>query len=252
MTNLTSPNPTGINLINMQVKDIVIKNFQTAVVFDKYCIDYCCEGKNKLGKMIQKKGLPEQMLLDEIQSALMKKKDSDPDFNKMELDNLISHIINTHHAFIREAYPRIEGHLNKTKEAHQNKYPELNEVTDIFYQLNSDLSSHMDKEEKILFPVIKYLVHCNKFQEKPRTRGFGSVQNPINKMEKEHTGAADLVYKLTEITNHFNPPSDACATFQLTYKELDEFIKDLFQHIHLENNILFIKAIKLEVKVLLN
>ncbi len=252
MENLTSLNPAGKNLIDMPVKDILIKNFRTAAVFEKYGIDYCCEGKSELRKMIHNKALPEQMLIDEIQSVLLTKENVFPDFNKMKLDNLISHIISTHHTFIREAYPRIEGHLNKTNEAHKKKYPELNKVSEIFYLLYNDLFIHLEKEEKILFHVIKYLVHCDKFQEKPRTRGFGSVQNPISKMESEHARVANLIQRLTKITNNFNPPADACPTFQLTYKELDEFVKDLFQHIHLENDILFVNAIKLEEKVLLN
>jgi len=108
----------------------------------------------------------------------------------------------------------------------------------------------MNKEEKILFHIIKYLVDCQKFRERPKMGGFSTVKKPIASMEFEHTSAGGSMGKIRELTNNFTPPEDACNTFRLTFKELEDFENDLHIHIHLENNILFPKAIQLEEELL--
>ena len=162
------------------------------------------------------------------------------------MDFLIQYIVNNHHQYVRNAIPTITAHLQKTKAAHGNKYDFIAKIENTFARISMELTSHMMKEERILFPLIKYLADSKTFKEKPKTRGFGSVQNPIKQMEAEHISAGNEMEEIRALTNNYTLPEDSCATFQLTYNELAEFEKDLHKHIHLENNILFPRAIELE------
>ncbi len=132
------------------------------------------------------------------------------------------------------------------------KHPELEDVKSLFKEVAEDMISHIQKEETILFHIIRYLVDCGKFNERPKINGFKTVKNPIESMEAEHTNAGGAMEKIRNLTNNFTPPADACNTFKLTYKELEDFEKDLHIHVHLENNILFPKAIELEQGLIKN
>lgn len=158
--------------------------------------------------------------------------------------------MNNHHSYVRKAVPNIDTHLDKIIAKHGSKYGYLQSIRNEFSVLANELMSHMQKEERILFPLIKYLEDSKKFNEKPKTGGFGSIKNPIMQMESEHLSAGAALENIRSFSKNFSLPGDACTTFKLTYNELIDFEKDLHKHIHLENNVLFPRAIELEDSLL--
>lgn len=238
------------DLAEIKIKDIVTKNFYAAQLFEEYGIDYCCNGNRLLNEVLKEKKLDET----EIQLQLKKLETTGErgsiNYSELELDNLAQHIVNTHHSYVKAAIPQITEHIKKIINAHGDKYAYLSELRDAFDFIAGDLINHMMKEERVLFPLIHYLSETKKFNERPKTWGYGTIKNPIRMMETEHADAGDVLGKMRKLTNNYSLPKDACTTFKVTYEELKKFELDLHKHIHLENNILFPKAIKLEEELL--
>lgn len=240
---------THETLSNYLIKDLVAANYKAAGIFEKYGIDFCCNGKRLVSIAIEERGIDKSELFNELESVLNTDKEISNNFDKMNLKDLANYIVDTHHEYIRAITPQIKTHLKKISEVHGKNHPYLKDILNSFEQLVEELTSHMQKEERILFPIIKYLHEVARVNEKPKTGGYGTITNPINMMEREHDGAGDLLKKINDLSNNFTIPEDACTTFQITYKELREFEEDLHIHIHLENNILFPKSIELENKL---
>ena len=236
------------------VKDILTSNIKAAHVFEKYGIDFCCKGNRPLKEACDEKNVSVDKILSELNSVAESNNESTSDmrFENWDLKFLIDYIVNNHHSYVRNAIPQMMPHLEKVAFKHGNKYPELADIKSLFEGVAEDLISHMHKEETILFHIIGYLADCKKFDERPKMNGFKTVKNPIESLEAEHTNAGGAMEKIRELTNNFTTPADACNTFKLTYKELEDFEKDLHIHVHLENNILFPKAIQLEEELLKN
>ncbi len=175
------------------------------------------------------------------------RKDNDTvHFQKLSLTELITHILEGHHVFTKSELDRLDALTEKVIGAHATNHPELLTVGDLFRQLSADLKAHMFKEEQILFPYMKAMeLAASENQSRPFAP-FGTVGNPIRVMTKEHDTAGDILRELRTVTSDYRVPSDACISYQTLYQALEEFEKDLHQHIHLENNILFPKAVKLE------
>ncbi|MDH7603419.1 MAG: iron-sulfur cluster repair di-iron protein [Melioribacter sp.] len=237
-------------LINLQLKELVSLNIKTAEIFEKYNIDFCCNGKLTLQEVLTEKNIEPDEILNELINTFDQEVLPNENFIEWNLIDLINHIVNVHHSYVRNSIPKIKMHLEKVISKHGQKYFYLSEVKSLFEQLSLELENHMIKEEKILFPLIKYLVDTEKFNERPKTQGYGSIKNPIRQMELEHDNAGNIIHTIRKITNNYSLPEDACTTFSLTYDELNDFEKDIHKHIHLENNILFPKAIELEDKLL--
>jgi len=237
-------------LLNYQLKEIVSSNFKTAEVFEKYNIDFCCNGNRKLQDVLTERNINSEEILNELIKIFDKEVPSNENFIEWNLIDLVNHIVNVHHSFVRDSIPKIKMHLEKVNAQHGEKYSYLYEVKSLFEKISIELENHMMKEEKVLFPLIKYLIDTEKFNERPKTQGYGSIKNPIRQMELEHDNAGNIMHTIRKITNNYSLPEDACTTFSLTYDELKYFEKDLHIHIHLENNILFPKAIELENKLL--
>lgn len=236
------------------VKDILTSNIKAAHVFEKYGIDFCCKGNRSLGEACAEKNVSVDTILSELNSVKENEKESTSEmrFENWDLKFLIDYIVNNHHSYVRNAIPQMMPHIEKVALKHGNKHPELEDVKSLFKEVAEDMISHIQKEETILFHIIRYLVDCGKFNERPKINGFKTVKNPIESMEAEHTNAGGAMEKIRNLTNNFTPPADACNTFKLTYKELEDFEKDLHIHVHLENNILFPKAIELEQGLIKN
>lgn len=232
------------------VKDILTSNIKAAHVFEKHGIDFCCKGNRPLKEACDEKNVSVQTILSELDSVLSSGGQEEKRYENWDLKFLTEYILNNHHSYVRNAIPQMMPHLEKVAFKHGNKYPELLEIKSLFEGVAEEMYSHMHKEETILFHIIRYLVDCKKFNEKPRVGGFKTVKNPIESMEAEHTNAGGAMERIRTLTNNFTPPDDACNTFRLTYQELHDFEKDLHIHVHLENNILFPKSIELEKELL--
>ena len=166
-----------------------------------------------------------------------------------DLGFLIDHIVNVHHTYVSESIPLISQYANKVAKVHGHHYTDLHEINKLFHEVAEELLTHMQKEERILFPFIKQLVKAKKEGIIPVPPPFGTVSNPIQMMEHEHDNAGDVFKTIAILTNDFTPPEGACNTFRALYSKLEEFEQDLHQHIHLENNILHPKAIALEKNI---
>jgi len=229
---------------NKTVAEVVAENIKTAHIFKKYGIDFCCGGGISIDKACEKKNIDYNQLKEELLKV-----DAAPrayDYNKWDLDFLIDHIVNVHHAYVEESIPLILQYSNRVAEVHGHHYTEVLEINKLFKEIADELASHMKKEEIILFPFIKKLIKLKKEGENLSPPPFGTVNNPIHMMESEHEAVGDMFKEIAWLTNNYAPPEEACNTFRALYSKLEEFENDLHQHIHLENNILHPKAILLE------
>lgn len=205
-------------------------------IFYKYNIDFCCGGDRPLSLAISSKGLNEKTIIEELNTKYQGFEENNEKFKdwaKESPSKLIEYVVNNHHAFLNVEMPKISKLVLKILGVHGKNHEELFKVHRLFNNLRTELEAHLVKEEEYLFPLI--IQYENGKDEKVRTAAL----KLIDELEQEHTGAGDIIKELREITDHYNIPKDGCGTFELTYKKLLEFEVDLFQHIHLENNILF-------------
>lgn len=233
------------NLKYTSVGQLVAENYKTAQVFKKHGIDFCCGGRISLDEACKKVHVDIEDLKKELHEL-----DRDPsagvEFQRMPLDVLIDYIINVHHKYVEENLPMLREYTKKIAKVHYDTNPELKDIYKIFLEVASELEQHMMKEEQILFPYIKKMLNPEKYSEAGGCGSFGSVENPINMMENEHENAGEAFRKIRELSQDFDYPPHACNTYIVTFKKLQEFEEDLHRHIHLENNILFPKAIQME------
>jgi regulator of cell morphogenesis and NO signaling len=159
---------------------------------------------------------------------------------------LIDYIVNNHHAYVRKMIPVLSVHTQKIASVHGQNHPELIKVAEHFQSVARELSQHMQKEELVLFPYIKSLLTARLTGTAAPASPFGSVRNPIKMMEAEHQNAGDELYAVRSLSSGYTVPADGCTTYHVTYQELQDFERDLHQHVHLENNILFPLAVALE------
>jgi regulator of cell morphogenesis and NO signaling len=234
-----------MNLSEKKVADVVASNIKTAHVFKKHGIDFCCGGGVSIEKACEKKNVDINTLLQDLQNIDSKVLPSQ-NFNNWELDFLVDYIVNTHHTYVVDALELIEQYATKVAKVHGDAEPAVVKIHELFQVVAQEMTTHMFKEEKILFPYIKNLVASQKQQAVWAAPHFVTVANPINMMEYEHETVGDLLKQIAVLSNNYTPPDWACNTFKALYSKLDEFEQDLHIHVHLENNILFPKAIQIE------
>ncbi|KRB55462.1 MULTISPECIES: iron-sulfur cluster repair di-iron protein [unclassified Flavobacterium] len=233
-------------LEQITIGEYVAKDFRTAALFSKYGIDFCCNGNRSIEEACQKKAVTADVLLQEIETVLSSKSDSGIDYNAWPIDLLADYIEKTHHRYVSEKTPILLQFLDKLSRVHGAKHPELLLINELFKGCAGELAQHMKKEELILFPFIKKMVHATLSDELIELPHFETIQNPIAMMMHEHDAEGVRFRKIAELTNNYTPPADGCNTYKVTFAMLEEFEQDLHKHIHLENNILFPKAAKLE------
>src|SRR6516164_2766716 len=227
------------------VRDIALENPATIRVFEAFGIDYCCGGKKPLTEACTAKNLSVDEVLEALESTGPAEREIE-NWSAQSLGVLAAHIVNTHHAYVRRELPRLTELAEKVVRRHGDTKPELPAIQLKLNELGEELLQHCTKEELVLFPYI------TKFERAiadrtPKPHGcFGSVTNPIAMMTQEHDSAGALVAQMRELSSDFTPPVGACPTFHAFYLGLHEFEQDLHQHIHLENNILFPRAIDME------
>jgi regulator of cell morphogenesis and NO signaling len=231
------------------IKDVVADDFRSAALFQKYGLDFCCGGARPIGEACSAKGFDPSELLQELDALGHTAGSGMPKFNRWDLDLLADYIIENHHRYLRDMIPVIGQHAEKVARVHGTYRPELVEVAEVFGRISRDLSAHMEKEEKILFPYVKSLARAKRDSLVVGLSKFGSCLNPIQQMELEHDAAGDDMAEIRRLTSDYTPPIDACGTYRVLFQELAEFEQDLHVHVHLENNILFPKAIALETEL---
>lgn len=228
------------------VGNIVADDFRTAGVFKKYGLDFCCGGGRKLTEACEKKGLNVEEVIEELQNLTVSADDTQ-NYSNWSPEFLVDYIINNHHHYVRTKLPEIKAYAKKVAKVHGKTYPELNEMLEVFLKLKDEMLSHLQKEETILFPYIKKLrkAQSNGKSISPELQ-FSSAEQAVAMMKDEHEEAGGLMARLEELSNGFTPPEDACTTFRVYFQNLEAFQNDLHKHVHLENNILFPKALMLE------
>lgn len=231
------------------VGQIVAGDFRKAQVFKKWGIDFCCGGKKTLEQACDKKGVDVQQLKAELQEVEQQINPA-TNFDKWDLGFLADYIVEVHHNYVKENSAFMMELAGKVARVHGNEHPELIEVARIFKTVAADLGLHLMKEENVLFPYIRQMAAAEKGGEKISRPPFDSVNNPAQMMEVEHEQAGEDMEAIRRLTQNYTLPPDACSSYTVLYKKLEEFENDLFNHVHLENNILFPKAIELEKKVM--
>lgn len=237
--NLSSMN----DFINQTLSEIVTKQNSAIPVLEKYNLDYCCKGRRSLQKACEEKNIDIAIVLNELQNIPSANDAAQMPFNEMTAEQLINYILVYHHYYIKQNAPQIEYHLVKSCEKHRKNFAWMEEACEIFYQLKNELLQHIQKEETVLFPRIKraeeyYNGNGNKDEIK-------NIPAPVLILESEHAAAGALMKKLKSITNNYTPAPNTCTAHCIALSELKEFEENLYQHVHLENNILFPAAVKM-------
>jgi len=229
------------------VRDYAIETPQTIPVFEKLGIDFCCGGNRPLEEACASANLDVKDVLISLENALAAPAaKSARELQSGSLAELIAHIEQTHHTFVRREIPQIEKLLEKVHGKHGENHPELGHIRSVFRGLGQELMMHLMKEENILFPYIERMEESVLQHEPILPPPFGTVANPVRMMEHEHDSAGNALKALRESSREYQPPADACTSFRALYTELENFEKDLHQHIHLENNVLFPRALRME------
>lgn len=239
------------NLQTLTLAELVNSDTSAAVFFERYQLDFCCNGKRTLEEACTEKGLNVEQISKELRDQLSTASDRQGQtFDRMSLTELSGHIEDQHHAYVRQMIPVLIGHTKKVADRHGGNNPNLVVIADLWAALAQELTQHMYKEENILFPYVRRLEEADKTRRADLLPQKAFISHPIQVMELEHDKAGEITKKIRELSNQFTPPLMACTTYRLSFRELKEFEADLHQHIHLENNILFPKAIRLEEQLL--
>ncbi|MHC0445538.1 iron-sulfur cluster repair di-iron protein [Flavobacterium sp. 3-218] len=234
------------NLKNKTIGSFVAEDFRTAAVFSKYKIDFCCKGNRTVTEVCEKQNIDADALLENVLQVAQSENNGNIDFNSWPLDLLADYIEKTHHRYVEEKTNVILPFLDKLCKVHGANHPELFKINELFIGCAGELSQHMKKEELVLFPFVKRMVKTKESDGILSQPSFGTVSNPIAMMMNEHDNEGERFREIAALTNNYNPPADACTTYRVTFAMLKEFEADLHKHIHLENNILFPKAVLLE------
>lgn len=230
------------------IGEVVAKNYRTAKVFKDYQIDFCCNGNKTIADACAAKNIDSNKIIEELHRVQSSNNSDTIDYNSWPIDLLADYVEKKHHRYVEEKIPEILPLLNKIVSVHGKRHPELEKIADLFQETAGELTMHMKKEELMLFPYIKNLVKAKENGAVPSSP-FGTVANPIQQMMHEHDTEGERFRQIAELTDNYTPPSDACNTYRVTFHLLKEFEDDLHLHIHLENNILFPKAITLEAEL---
>lgn len=226
---------------------LVAKDMRKAQVFKKFGLDFCCGGKKTVKEACMEKGLDITKVERELQLADKEEAIRTPlPYNDWSPAFLCDFIVNTHHSYVRNNLPDIVAYADKVRKVHGDRHPELLQVSQLVTEVNTEMMAHMLKEEKVLFPYIHELVSVTDKSAAKHAKELGTVKQPIQLMEMEHEVVGQHLAKIRELTKNYTLPEDACASYSLLYRMLVVFEEDLHLHVHLENNILFPKAIELE------
>ncbi|MEO6884509.1 MAG: iron-sulfur cluster repair di-iron protein [Bacteroidia bacterium] len=230
------------------IAEMVREDYRTAKIFKKYNIDFCCKGNISLEAICLEKNIDTEKIRAELTALQKSKQNRDIDYNSWHLDLLANYIEKKHHRYVEETTPTLKSFLDKICSVHGNKHPELFQINKLFHESAGEFAVHMKKEELIIFPFIRKMVAAETAKKGMEKPSFGSIEDPIEMMKHDHVVEGERFEKIAALSNNYTPPADACNTYKVTFALLKEFEEDLHLHVHLENNILFPKAIELEKK----
>jgi len=230
------------------LREIAASGPAAARVLEEAGVDYCCGGSHSLQDGCAGTGVTADEILARLRASADEVSPKDADWRSSPLAELTEHIRQKHHGYVREAIPRVSALLEKVKAKHGANHPEIATIDALFHQLGQEMIAHMQKEEIILFPYIERLERSKNGGAALERPFFQTVRNPIQTMMNEHDGAGNLAKRIRAASSDYAPPADACASYQRLYGELREFEADLHSHVHLENNILFPRAVELETE----
>lgn len=222
--------------ITQNIGEIVAALPEAGRIFRQYGIDFCCGGNWPLSKAINEQNLNGEEILNRLDAAFygaQAAKTAGIDFRSVSLTKLTEHIVDTHHVYLKEALPELGELTTRILRVHGGRHEELLKIHKLFHTLKTDLEQHLFKEEEILFPFIR------EYETNPSVELKTRIAGIIKEMENEHESAGEILKELRTVSGQYSVPADGCSTFTLAFQKLQEIEADLFQHIHLENNILF-------------
>jgi regulator of cell morphogenesis and NO signaling len=229
-----------------KVKEIALSNPGAKRILEEAGVDYCCGG----GKSLHDAGAHSGVSGEEVLNRLRQNKEqvgpADTSWTSAPLGELTRHIVENHHQYVRRTIPRVSALAAKVQEKHGPNHPEIAEIAGLFLELGREMTMHMQKEEMILFPYIETLARSAEENETLEPPFFQTVRNPIHAMMQEHDAAGDLLRAMREKSHGYAAPADACMSYRELYESLEAFEADMHTHVHLENNILFPRAVELE------
>jgi regulator of cell morphogenesis and NO signaling len=229
------------------IGEIVANDYRTASVFDRFGLDFCCGGKRTLAEACRSQGVDPAAVVSALPASDEPPAESRgmPDAT-WTVDALAAYIVTTHHRYVREQAPVIASRLAKLVMVHGARHPELQTIAAHFGEVVDELHVHMRKEEELLFPYMCALAVAHRDGLAAPPNLFGTVRNPIRMMEAEHNSAGHELALIRELTRDYEVPADGCTAYRVGFEEMAAFDRDLRMHIHLENNVLFPKAVALE------
>ncbi|HMQ04766.1 MAG TPA: iron-sulfur cluster repair di-iron protein [Pyrinomonadaceae bacterium] len=233
------------------VREIALELPLTTRVFEEFKIDYCCHGDMPFDEACATAGTNPDLVIEKIETMMSAAGTAPADgFKATSLRDLIHHIIENHHIFTRNEIRQLMPLMSKVARRHGEYHRNLVEMEEVFKSLCSELGLHLKKEEMVLFPYIEILEAADELGRMPMAPPFGTVNNPVAIMISEHEGAGEKLVRLRSLSEDYTLPEGACPSFTALYHRLEALEKDLHQHIHLENNLLFPKAVELEKQAL--
>lgn len=228
------------------VREIAIESPACIPVLESWGIDYCCGGQKSLKQACLERQLSGMEVLEQLEKAASRPIEPQERWDGTSLANLARHIVSRHHVYVRQQLVRLEQSGEKVRHKHAQAHPEVRKIFDLLLTLRDELSMHMMKEEQIMFPYIARMENAVESGHPIPEAAFGTVANPVRRMMNEHDDASSLVTAIRKLSHQYTPPPDACPTLTAFYAGLKEFEQDLHRHIHLENNILFPRALRME------
>lgn len=230
------------------VREIAVERPASLRVFESFGIDYCCGGQRSLREACERASVSPDEVLNRISAAEGENSTAPVDWAHANVAELTRHIVDDHHSYIRRESPRLISLCAKVIGRHGAAHPEVKSIQELFQALTDELSLHMMKEENVLFPYLAQMEASFREERTVPPAIFGSVEMPISRMLADHDDAGVLTARIRSLSGGFATPADACPTYRALYQGLEDFARDLHQHVHLENNILFPRALEMERK----
>ena len=232
-----------------KVKDIALSNPAARQILEDAGLDYCCGGGKSLHEACLHADVPAEEILNRLRENSKHVSPDEANWTSAPLGDLTRHIRERHHRYVREAIARVQPLLDKVEAKHGKNHSEIADIRRLFTEVGREMIMHMQKEEQILFPYIDALEKATSAHGSVEPPFFQTVRNPIHAMMKEHDAAGELVKQIRKASSEYTAPADACTSYKALYQDLREFEADLHQHVHLENNILFPRAVEMETAV---